>query len=540
MVSIEDIISRYDVISFDIFDTLLLRCYRKPSDIWEAVEEESGCVGFAKARANADSIAYHAAIKRNSDAKLDDIYSIMPQGMNLKEEELEYERKSLFVNPTIADVWEKAGSMGKKRVIISDMYLPSDFLEEVLIQNGIKGWDGFYVSCERGTRKSTGGLYRIMLSEMGVEPQRVLHIGDNLESDGVQARKLGIETHIVPKVVDSFIDENAWLKEFLKCNNSLCARHLVGSLAIASNELSHVSGIDYRHSFEKFGALLGGVLAAGSVDMIVKEACEQRLNRLVFVARDGYVLEKILNKVAPEIKTQYVYAPRCVVESKDFDVVREYKRYVESLGLCSGKVGVVDGVSMHFSAQRLLEEMSGVKLFGFYIVAFSRLGWGGGRAFISVPNRHLGWQHMVEFLFSAPHAPVENVRDGKPVYISKINEDERYKISVYPRVANSLIETATRLLKYGVTLTPEVWLDYIESYIRNMPEEDREVIDGLRNAVDAKHSIYEPLLFTPKQWVVCTKKKIPYKLSHFERVGLKMKRTDYLFGFLRKTSYIDL
>ena len=65
---------------------------------------------------------------------------------------------------------------GKKVTFISDMYLPSAFLKTVLQTGGVSGWDGFYVSCERKARKSTGELYKIMLSEMNVKPDMVINL----------------------------------------------------------------------------------------------------------------------------------------------------------------------------------------------------------------------------------------------------------------------------------------------------------------------------------------------------------------------------
>ena len=44
------LIEEKKVISFDIFDTLLLRPYRKPEDLFELIEKEYQISGFATAR----------------------------------------------------------------------------------------------------------------------------------------------------------------------------------------------------------------------------------------------------------------------------------------------------------------------------------------------------------------------------------------------------------------------------------------------------------------------------------------------------------
>ena len=56
------LLSGYDVISFDIFDTLITRCLPKPNDVFQLVEliltdEGKSEVGFAEAREQAEKNA---------------------------------------------------------------------------------------------------------------------------------------------------------------------------------------------------------------------------------------------------------------------------------------------------------------------------------------------------------------------------------------------------------------------------------------------------------------------------------------------------
>ena len=507
-----------DVVSFDIFDTLLLRSFLRPQDLWLKIGGEV----YAKERAGAD---------RGGFDTIDDAYAIMhEEWQGLKEVELQSERACLVVNPEMLELWNMAGQMGKKRVIISDMYLPSAFLKTVLQTSGVSGWDGFYVSCERKARKSTGELYKIMLSEMNVEPDRVLHIGDNVQSDGEAAQRIGLHVLHYERVSDRFILQNAFIKRFLSVNNSLDARILVGALAIAWHK--YLSTRDRVSGWGRIGGLLGGVFGAAYIDFIVKEVKARKIDHLLFVARDGYSLQKIFNAVMPEIKTDYVYAPRYVRNAEDILAMEEYKRYVASLGIASQNVGVVDTVSKSFTSEFLLSSALGRCVMGFYAVAFSPVRTGA--CFLYTPNNNLRWPNLLELLYMAPTPPVVRVENNVPVYMDPVNEDEQKRIDIYPSISDAEINVANQLLDMDVRISPEMWLDYIDSFLEMMDDDVRRLVSSIRNGDDYMHTRYVPLLKDAKpKSIWYTRMKIPYKKQVVMRRGLKMVRIDYLFGIIK-------
>lgn len=72
---------------------------------------------------------------------------------------------------------------------------------------------------------------------------------------------------------------------------------------------------DWRHNLSVALLLVIGY----SYSMfVVKDARRRGLNKLLMLARDGYNLEPIVNILAPEISTKYVYAPR-----QDFLVIAQ-------------------------------------------------------------------------------------------------------------------------------------------------------------------------------------------------------------------------
>jgi len=80
------LIEDFDVISFDVFDTLLLRPYLGQEDLWRDVGkvEVKGGGGqwwdcFLKARVEADRKTYEAATRRGGEHTIDEAYARMPR-----------------------------------------------------------------------------------------------------------------------------------------------------------------------------------------------------------------------------------------------------------------------------------------------------------------------------------------------------------------------------------------------------------------------------------------------------------------------------
>ena len=186
-----------EVVSFDVFGTLLTRGCARASTIfdlafarWSGEPLELGGA-FSQVRATAGDEASAGHIQG-----LAEIYARMPvlspeERERLMALEMECERTLLMPRPDVRELYELALSQGRRVVVTSDMYLPSAWLWETLAQCGYGAIERVFVSCEHGTDKA-GGLLRVVSSELGVEPGRVLHVGDSLVADVRGARAAGV------------------------------------------------------------------------------------------------------------------------------------------------------------------------------------------------------------------------------------------------------------------------------------------------------------------------------------------------------------
>ena len=87
----------------------------------------------------------------------------------LMELELETERRVLALSPGIEAFYDLALGSGKPVVAVSDMYLPPDFVQEVLVANQLPV-DRVFVSCAYGKAKHDGTLYAEVASALNVRP----------------------------------------------------------------------------------------------------------------------------------------------------------------------------------------------------------------------------------------------------------------------------------------------------------------------------------------------------------------------------------
>lgn len=210
-------------VTLDIFDTFLLR-NSKPEWLrfFETAKlhanffREQGynfsteCL-FA-ARLTAHKIAYRTAplVGKYRDASIHQIFRIFLNYIGLDAHdstihelidlELSYEKKNLTINKMLLNIANKFHKGGVKIFFLSDMYFQKNHIE-ILIQHFIrqKFYKDIYVSSEFSATKLSGILFRIFFDREKIRPQSVLHLGDNVVSDIIRPKELGIYTIHTPR-----------------------------------------------------------------------------------------------------------------------------------------------------------------------------------------------------------------------------------------------------------------------------------------------------------------------------------------------------
>lgn len=203
--NLKKIIDTKDIISFDIFDTLLLRPFLAPSDVFKYMEQQYNIPNFALTRlVNEKKVRMVKTIRdrRIEDITIDEIYSKLDK--NLRDKEMEIEAQILQCNEEILEIYNYALEQGKQIIITSDMYLPTNFLAQVLNDKGFKNFSKLYVSGEIGKCKATGNLYKFIIQDLNISPDKILHIGDNKISDIEKAKENSIEAFYYKNIFERF------------------------------------------------------------------------------------------------------------------------------------------------------------------------------------------------------------------------------------------------------------------------------------------------------------------------------------------------
>lgn len=250
--------------SFDIFDTTLLRLYGRP-----------------------ESINVLLAGKEHT------------QGDALEQQ---VERENLIANPVIRDIIRKKRQEGWQIAFISDMYLSSAFLMEILQREGCyEPGDKVYISCEHNARKDTGTLYDLVRREL--HPDVWEHYGDNQQSDVRMAEHKGIQAHWVNT---RFNDAE---QSLLVGNENLRSGSTLGILAGVSRAARICLGND------AITALAANVVAMTYIPFalwVLNMAKQNGIKRLYFLSRDTYVIMKAAAVFADDydIELKYLYVSR--------------------------------------------------------------------------------------------------------------------------------------------------------------------------------------------------------------------------------------
>lgn len=183
-----------EYVSFDIFDTLIIRRTGKPVQLFEYMEKRLGMPGFSEKRIKAENDARKKS--KNGEVTLKEIYLSFEgissdKATKLCHKELEAELSVCCFNKRLRKLYNQCIE-NKKVILISDMYLTEKMMKSLIESCGINGYERIFISCEAGVSKRSGKLYRYVLSELGISSKQLIHIGNDIMTDYFSAKKCGI------------------------------------------------------------------------------------------------------------------------------------------------------------------------------------------------------------------------------------------------------------------------------------------------------------------------------------------------------------
>lgn len=307
-----NILKDYDIISFDIFDTLIFRPFVKPTDLFQIIGIENKLQSFAKNRVEAEQRARENTTKANYEINIDDIYNELQEYYNediekLKKIEFEAEKKYCYANPFMKKVYDELLKLNKTIIITSDMYWPRKDLQKLLTACGYKDYENLFVSCDYELNKGNGKIQKKINT---IYPKKkIAHIGDNFKSDIEGSQKADWAVYHYKSCKE--------IAEYL--NDPVYDDSLVNSITSAIRYNYLYSGDQKFSKYYKYGFKYGGILVCGYLDYINELAEKKNIDKILFLARDAKIFSDVYNRFYKKYKNEYVLISRSAMFEADFE-----------------------------------------------------------------------------------------------------------------------------------------------------------------------------------------------------------------------------
>ncbi len=296
-------IQSHTCISFDIFDTLLMRKTLFPENIWELTENEA----YKRGGDITDFVSKRQAAQEElglTNPNIDDIYNNFSRKYDIPIEkaniykalEIQTEENQLILRQDMLEVFHRCIELGKRIFLISDMYLPEKIIDGILKKNGIEGYEGIYVSCEQKQLKIQGLLesYKVQQGE-----NQFLHIGDHPVHDGVCAALAGIDYCLIPNPI--MMAKRTVLCGIMPSAASFSERYVLGLI------ISKIMNSPFRKGWEEgrimasteyeYGYMFCAALIVRFVLWLADNLESGCYEKVLFSARDGYVLQHMYEMI---------------------------------------------------------------------------------------------------------------------------------------------------------------------------------------------------------------------------------------------------
>ncbi|MEA2459071.1 MAG: hypothetical protein QOC95_2043 [Thermoleophilaceae bacterium] len=308
------------MLSLDVFDTLLWRRAPLPVDVFPIVAVQLGQRGilgdgvtpavFSTLRQAAEE---RARAKRDRagagvEVTLRDIYAELPPYVVkraaadvLIREELDVERRVLMADLDVLDLVRFAHEQGKRVIAVSDTYLSDAELGELLdsLLEGDAAIDRVFASSSHGFGK-TSGMFDHVLSEMGLEPRQLVHVGDNEYADVESPSRLGIPTvHFErgSKYLEAVLDR----EEHYVGSEQLEPSGDAGLTALRGKVLhrTELQALDEElRPFWSYGAACLGPAFTAFAEWVVERADAAGASKALCLMREGELLSTLVTEAA--------------------------------------------------------------------------------------------------------------------------------------------------------------------------------------------------------------------------------------------------
>jgi FMN phosphatase YigB (HAD superfamily) len=308
-------------VSFDLFDTLLIRRTHNPDLVkpqvarfiaakarecgirlsWENIQKKRDAIENEHRREAGKQFQDHeACYPRFMSQLLREIFSEDHPGMleEVTHYEITVENAMLVPRGELVRWLRELKHSGKRILIMSDVYLPSDFLEKLIERAGFLDCvDSVHSSADTFLAKASGTAFAMLKDRFELDYSQWLHIGDNPHSDGLRPSEKGITALILRDALEK--KRKSLEKRYYNYSQGrpFWRGRSVQQLMLPLEDENIPREELYRAGYTFLAPLLGGFIQG-----ILEKMEEYALSRLYFFSREGWLLQKIWESVAPRLR----------------------------------------------------------------------------------------------------------------------------------------------------------------------------------------------------------------------------------------------
>ncbi|GGD57476.1 rhamnan synthesis F family protein [Lacimicrobium alkaliphilum] len=190
-------VSNFEVVSFDLFDTLLRRRHTEPDYAKYCLGKyltEQGLVpspqAFVSLRNDAE-FALRQAAEFKGDVSIDQVYQYMAKQLALDEEqanglmamEFDFDLEQILPKDEMVNIANQLAARGRQIWIITDTYYTASQIELMIRKVGLQAPRKMLVSSQTGLRKDTGQIWQWVRDYLQQQGFSHIHVGDNVRAD---------------------------------------------------------------------------------------------------------------------------------------------------------------------------------------------------------------------------------------------------------------------------------------------------------------------------------------------------------------------
>lgn len=330
-------IDESEAVSFDLFDTLLVRNVSSLDDLLSIIDirlrdKNINITDFVNIRTRAEK-----KLSIGRAPRLDKIYGEVLKStneLNADAEELsiiEYavDLDTIEARREMVTLVNEIIEMGKPVYITSDCYYSKTQLQEILKVIGVNKVTDIIVSCEYDTSK-TGNLFEKLIAIAGTK--NIIHIGDDIVADEESAKRHGIKAFRIYSAIELL--ELIGGLNLLYNDQSLSDRIRIGMFTANLFNSPFQFEDDSKHikvnsSFD-IGYLFAAPMVMDFTRWFEEKTIELGIENRWLCARDGFLLRRLYEVMYPDARVEYFYTSRISAIRAGMDSFEDIE-YVDSM-----------------------------------------------------------------------------------------------------------------------------------------------------------------------------------------------------------------